>query len=82
MTSSAPPPEDRFNPYYIPAGTLIGKYVVRAGIGRGGGQMAYLAHDPNCNPVVLKVGLFPRDETGTRKDLLDIMWVPVEAARA
>jgi hypothetical protein len=65
MTSSELPPEGRFNPCYIPAGTLIGKYEILTGIGRGGGQMAYLARDPNWNQVVVKVGLSPRDETGT-----------------
>jgi len=70
MTSVDPSPEDRFNPYYIPEGTSIGKYVVRTGIGRGGGQMAYLAHDPNGNLVVLKVALCPRGESGTRDRMM------------
>jgi len=69
MTSLDLPP-DRFNPCYIPPDTVIGKYVVRTGIGRGGGQMAYLAHDPHGNLVVLKFSLFPRGETDTRERMM------------
>jgi len=62
MTLFAPPSEDRFKPFYIPPGTRIGRYTVRTGIGRGGGQMAYLAEDTDGNLVVLKFSLSPKGE--------------------
>ena len=64
--TSGPPPEDRFTAFYILPGTRIGTYIVRKGIGHGGGQMAYLADAPGGHRVVLKVSLSPMDEERSR----------------
>src|SRR5205814_10182663 len=64
--SSAPSESEPFNPMAILPGTRIGTCVIRKGIGRGGGQMAYLAEDPGKGEVVFKVSRYPRGKRGSR----------------
>src|SRR5688572_27869232 len=55
-----------WRPFYLRPGTLVGAYRVEEAIGRGGGQMAYLAEGPDGHRVVLKMSLCPKGEKGSR----------------
>ena len=70
MRTPHPPQPGRFLPFYILPGARVGTYVVRHAIGGGGGQVAYLATDPDGREVVLKICRFPRGARGSRESAM------------
>jgi eukaryotic-like serine/threonine-protein kinase len=58
------------NPVWLPQGTRVGAYIIRRALGRGGGQMAYLAEGPRKRRVVLKMSIYPKGERDSESRMM------------